>query len=91
MKCLKVTFELQPMFKRSLTYVMRKDWDFGDQAVTFGEKHEFADFIWLPSQGKVVYRMDDRVPFKTSGDGLFDFFPFRPQLSTALAVNRLVG
>uniref|UniRef100_A0A0D2ZUM2 L-gulonolactone oxidase n=1 Tax=Brassica oleracea var. oleracea TaxID=109376 RepID=A0A0D2ZUM2_BRAOL len=84
-----VTFELQPMFKRSLTYVMRKDWDFGDQAVTFGEKHEFADFIWLPSQGKVVYRMDDRVPFKTSGDGLFDFFPFRPQLSTALAVNRL--
>ncbi|CAN6850024.1 unnamed protein product [Brassica oleracea] len=85
-----VTFQLQPMFKRSLTYVMRKDWDFGDQAVTFGEKHEFADFIWLPSQGKVVYRMDDRVPFKTSGDGLFDFFPFRPQLSTALAVNRLV-
>ncbi|KAH0896603.1 hypothetical protein HID58_046171 [Brassica napus] len=34
--------------------------------------------------------MDDRVPFNTSGDGLFDFFPFRPQLSTALAVNRLV-
>ena len=91
MKCLKVTFELQPMFKRSLTYVMRKDWDFGDQAVTFGEKHEFADFIWLPSQGKVVYRMDDRVPFKTSGDGLFDFFPFRPQLSSALALVRSLG
>ncbi|KAF8107504.1 hypothetical protein N665_0120s0028 [Sinapis alba] len=85
-----VTFELQPIFKRSLTYVMRNDSDFGDQAVTFGEKHEFADFIWLPSQGKVVYRMDDRVPFNTSGNGLFDFFPFRPQLSAALAINRLI-
>ncbi|EOA13132.1 hypothetical protein CARUB_v10026149mg [Capsella rubella] len=83
-----VTFELQPMFKRSLTYVMIDDSDFGDQAVTFGEKHEFADFIWLPSQGKVVYRIDDRVPVNTSGSGLFNFYPFRSQLSLALATDR---
>ncbi|KAF8102685.1 hypothetical protein N665_0197s0046 [Sinapis alba] len=83
-----VTFKLQPMFKRSLMYVMRSDSDFGDQAVTFGEEHEFADFLWLPSQGKVVYRIDDRVTLNTSGDGLFDFFPFRPQLSAALALVR---
>jgi len=86
-----VTFQLQPMFKRSLTFVMQNDSDFGDQAVTFGEKHEFADFLWLPSQGKVVYRMDDRVPVNTSGNGLFDFFPFRPQLSVALAIIRSLG
>ncbi|XP_010485184.1 PREDICTED: probable L-gulonolactone oxidase 4 [Camelina sativa] len=85
-----VTFELQPMFKRSLTYVMINDSDFGDQAVSFGEKHEFADFIWLPSQGKVVYRIDDRVPLNTSGSGLFNFFPFRPQLSVALATDRSI-
>ncbi|KAL1195207.1 putative L-gulonolactone oxidase 1 [Cardamine amara subsp. amara] len=83
-----VTFKLQPMFKRSLTYVMTDDTDFGDQAVNFGEKHEFADFIWLPSQGKVVYRIDDRVPANASGNGLFDFFPFRSQLSAALAIVR---
>ncbi|KAG7606305.1 putative oxidoreductase [Arabidopsis thaliana] len=83
-----VTFELQPMFKRSLNYVMRNDSDFGDQAVSFGERHEFADFLWLPSQGKVVYRMDGRVPLNTSGDGLFDFFPFRSQLSLVLAIDR---
>ncbi|CAA0410226.1 FAD-binding domain PCMH-type [Arabidopsis suecica] len=83
-----VTFELQPMFKRSLNYVMRNDSDFGDQAVSFGERHEFADFLWLPSQGKVVYRMDGRVPLNTSGDGLFDFFPFRSQLSVVLAIDR---
>ncbi|EFH38432.1 predicted protein [Arabidopsis lyrata subsp. lyrata] len=48
--------------QRSLTYTMKNDSDFEDQAVTFGKKHEFADFIWLPSQGKVVYRRDDEYP-----------------------------
>ena len=79
------------MFKRSIRYVMKNDSDFGDQAVTFGKKHEFADFVWLPSQGKVVYRMDDRVPVNTSGNGLFDLLPFRSQLSTALAIIRSSG
>ncbi|CAE6054316.1 unnamed protein product [Arabidopsis arenosa] len=86
-----VTFKLQPMFKRSLTYTMRNDSDFEDQAVTFGKKHEFADFIWLPSQGKVVYRRDDRVAVNTSGNGLFDFLPFRSQLTAAIAIIRLSG
>ncbi|KAG7534476.1 D-arabinono-1-4-lactone oxidase [Arabidopsis thaliana x Arabidopsis arenosa] len=85
-----VTFKLQPMFKRSLTYEMKNDTDFGDQAVTFGEKHEFADFLWLPSQGKVVYRIDDRVPANVSGNGLFNFFPFRSQLSVAVAISRSI-
>ncbi|KAL9303028.1 putative oxidoreductase [Arabidopsis thaliana] len=83
-----VTFELQPMFKRSLKYVMRNDLDFNDEALTFGKKHEFADFVWLPSQGKVVYRMDDRVAVNTLGNGLYDFFPFRSQLSAVLATTR---
>lgn len=67
---------------------MENDSDLGDQAVTFGKKHEFADFIWLPSQGKVVYRIDDLVAVNTSGNGLFDFLPFRLQLSAALAIIR---
>ncbi|VVB03538.1 unnamed protein product [Arabis nemorensis] len=83
-----VTFKLQPMFKRSITYVMENDSDFGDQAVTFGKKHEFADFVWLPSQGKVVYRKDDRVPVNTSGNGLYDYLPFRSQLSAISAIRR---
>ncbi|XP_010451207.1 PREDICTED: probable L-gulonolactone oxidase 4 [Camelina sativa] len=87
-----VTFKLQPMFKRSLTYVMINDTDFGEQAVTFGEKHEFADFIWLPSQGKVLYRIDDRIPANVcvSGNGLFKFFPFRSELSLILAFTRIL-
>ncbi|KAJ0266956.1 L-gulonolactone oxidase 4 [Hirschfeldia incana] len=83
-----VTFTLQSMFKRSLTYVMTNDSDFGDQASTFGERHEFADFLWLPSQGKVVYRVDDRVPTNASGDSVFSFFPFRSQVSVIVAFVR---
>lgn len=88
---LKVTFNLQPIFKRSLTYVMKNDLDFDDQPLTFGKKHEFADFVWLPSQGKVVYRMDDRVAVNTTGNGSYDFLPFRSQLSVVLATIRSSG
>ncbi|CAN8286009.1 unnamed protein product [Cochlearia groenlandica] len=83
-----VTFELQPMFKRSLKYVIKSDLDFDDQAPIFGGKHEFADFVWLPSQSKVVYRIDDRVTVNTLGNGLYDFLPFRSQLSAALTTIR---
>ncbi|KAL0720233.1 hypothetical protein Bca4012_034832 [Brassica carinata] len=83
-----VTFNLQPMFKRSLKYVMKNDLDFDDQPLTFGKKHEFADFVWFPSQGKVVYRMDDRVAVNTTGNGLYDFLPFRSQPSAVLATIR---
>ncbi|CAH2057712.1 unnamed protein product [Thlaspi arvense] len=41
-----VTFELQPMFKRSVTYLMKDDSDFDDQAPIFGGKHEFADLVY---------------------------------------------
>ncbi|KAH0906610.1 hypothetical protein HID58_038437 [Brassica napus] len=83
-----VTFKLEPMFKRSLTYVVRNDTDMEDQALTFGRQHEFADLLWLPSQGKVIYRIDDRVPTNVSGDGVFSFFPFRSQVSLILAFVR---
>lgn len=86
-----VTFKLEPMFKRSLTYVVRNDTDMEDQALTFGRQHEFADLLWLPSQGKVVYRIDDRVPTKVSGDGVFSFFPFRSQVSLIVAFVRSLG
>ncbi|CAH2060260.1 unnamed protein product [Thlaspi arvense] len=83
-----VTFKLQPMFKRSITYVMGNDSDLGDEAETFGKKHEFADITWLPSQGKVVYRKDDRVAVNTSGNGLFDLFSLRSHLSKEGAIRK---
>ncbi|XVE73636.1 hypothetical protein DITRI_Ditri11bG0134400 [Diplodiscus trichospermus] len=83
-----VTFKLQPLFKRSITYITKDDTDLGDEAVTFGKLHEFADIFWYPSQRKAVYRIDDRVSSNASGNGLYDFTPFRSTPSIALALIR---
>ncbi|MED6199838.1 hypothetical protein PIB30_079617, partial [Stylosanthes scabra] len=86
-----VTLKLEPMFKRSVTYLTKDDKDLGEELINFGREHEFADVSWYPSQKKAVYRVDDRVPLNTSGDGLYDFLPFRPTLSAGLAVVRSTG
>ncbi|KAF3341903.1 L-gulonolactone oxidase 2 [Carex littledalei] len=83
-----VTLQLQPMFKRSLTYVTRNDSDLADQAISFGQQHEFADITWFPGQRKVVYRKDDRVSVNISGSGVFDYIGFRPTATLAIKVNR---
>ncbi|XP_050384770.1 probable L-gulonolactone oxidase 6 [Argentina anserina] len=83
-----VTLSLQPMFKRSITYLSKDDSDLGDQVLDFGKQHEFADITWHPSQRRAVYRIDDRVSPNTSGDGLYDSIGFRPTSSLALAVIR---
>ncbi|KAJ1690386.1 hypothetical protein LUZ63_014541 [Rhynchospora breviuscula] len=83
-----VTLQLQPMFKRSLTFVTRNDLDLADQAVSFGYQHEFADLAWYPGQRKVLYRKDDRVPVNVSGNGAYDFIGFRPTATLAIQTNR---
>ncbi|PNX77820.1 L-gulono-1,4-lactone dehydrogenase-like protein, partial [Trifolium pratense] len=55
----------------------------GDELISFGRKHEFADVSWYPSQQKALYRIDDRVLVNTSGNGLYDFTAFRSTLSLA--------
>jgi len=88
---MQVTLKLEPLFKRSITYVTKNDSDLGDELLTFGTKHEFADVMWYPSQKKAVYRIDDRVPVSANGTGLYNFFPFRSTPSVALAVVRSTG
>ncbi|KAM0822254.1 hypothetical protein ACQ4PT_071609 [Festuca glaucescens] len=68
-----VTLALQPLFKRSVTFVERDDSDFAEQVAVWGDLHEFGDMAWLPRQGKVIYREDDRVDVSAPGDGLNDY------------------
>lgn len=79
------------MFKRSLTYVTRNDSDFADQAVSFGQQHEFADLTWYPGQKKVLYRKDNRVSVNVSGNGAYEFIGFRSTATLAIDVNRFTG
>ncbi|KAI4328972.1 hypothetical protein L6164_021282 [Bauhinia variegata] len=83
-----VTLKLESRFKRSITYVTKNDSDLGDQVLTFGQQHEFADITWYPSQRKAKYRIDDRVPTNTSGNGLYNFIPFRSTSTAVLAATR---
>uniref|UniRef100_M1BQX1 L-gulonolactone oxidase n=2 Tax=Solanum tuberosum TaxID=4113 RepID=M1BQX1_SOLTU len=86
-----VTLKLERVFKRSITFSERDDSNLGEDAVTFGRQHEFADFTWYPSQRKVIYRIDDRVPNGTPGNALNDFIGFRSTPSFVLAIFRTQG
>jgi len=88
---LQITLKLEGIFKRSITYVAKNDSDLGEQVASFGYAHEFGDITWYPSQRRAVYRVDDRVPINASGNGLYDFIPFRPTPSLALAILRTTG
>ncbi|WOL17057.1 L-gulonolactone oxidase 3 [Canna indica] len=72
-----VTLSLEPAFKRSITYSFQDDATFQDQFMDHAQKHEFADITWFPSQHQVAFRIDDRVPLNTSGDGINDFVGFQ--------------
>ncbi|KAM0906128.1 hypothetical protein ACQ4PT_017064 [Festuca glaucescens] len=72
-----VTLALDPLFKRSVTYLKRGDSDLADQVVPWGRLHEFADLTWYPQHGTVMYRQDDRVDISTPGNGLSDYLTLR--------------
>lgn len=79
------------MFKRAISYLTRNDSDLAEQAVNFGQQHEFADIAWHPGHGKVLYRLDNRVPVNVSGDGVYNFIGFRPTATAVILANRLAG
>ncbi|KAK8466084.1 hypothetical protein PHAVU_009G257600 [Phaseolus vulgaris] len=83
-----ITLKLEPLFKRSITYLTENDANLEGQIITFGQQHEFADIIWYPHQHKAVYRVDDRVPINTSGNGVYDFIPFRSTPAIELELLR---
>ncbi|OAY84089.1 L-gulonolactone oxidase 3 [Ananas comosus] len=72
-----VTFSLEPRFKRSITYRFQDNSSFEDEFTDLARSHEFADITWYPSQHTAVYRLDDRVPINTSGNGVNDFIGFQ--------------
>ncbi|CAL4996374.1 unnamed protein product [Urochloa decumbens] len=83
-----VTLELQPQFKRSVTFVTRDDKDMPAQLAVWGGLHEFGDVAWLPWQGKAIYREDNRVAVSTPGNGLNDYLSFRSRPTSDLLTAR---
>lgn len=86
-----MTLKLQPLFKRSITFLMKNDSELGDEAGSFGHQHEFADIVWYPSQHKALYRIDDRISSNATGNAVYNYIPFRSTLSATLATIRTTG
>ena len=93
MLCLpvQVTLALQPLFKRSISFLKRDDSDLAEQVASWGRLHEFGDITWLPEERKVIYRQDDRVDVSTPGNGLNDNLGFRPLSASDLVASRTQG
>ncbi|CAA6663037.1 unnamed protein product [Spirodela intermedia] len=83
-----VTLQLEPMFKRSITYRTQRDHAFESTVSSFAATTEFGDIAWYPGQEKVVYRDDVRLPLTAQGKGKNDFAGFQPQLSVLISAIR---
>ncbi|VAI11061.1 unnamed protein product [Triticum turgidum subsp. durum] len=85
-----VTLALEPMFKRSVTFVTRNDSDMAEQAVVWGGLHEFGDMAWLPQQRNVIYRKDNRVAITSVGNDLNDYLALRSSSTADLISGRVM-
>lgn len=65
-----ITLQLRPLFKRSVTLEVKDDADLDVKIKAFSREYEFGDVRWLPSQRKVIYRLDKSVPLSTPGNGI---------------------
>nr|CAB3482782.1 unnamed protein product [Digitaria exilis] len=83
-----VTLALQPLFKRSVTFVDRDESHLAEKVAVWGNLHEFGDITWLPHERKVIYREDDRVNVSSPGNGLFDSLGFVPYSASGLVAAR---
>ncbi|MCO5577852.1 hypothetical protein L7F22_031687 [Adiantum nelumboides] len=66
-----VTFQLQPMFKRSVTLELKEDESLEDELLTFAQAHEFGSLNWYPGSRKALFKIDDRVGIETHGNGAY--------------------
>lgn len=73
-----VTLQLEPMFKRSISYRVIEDPDFEYSIASYAENTHYGDIGWYPSQGKVVYRDDMKLPISTPSEGVNDFIACQP-------------
>ncbi|KAJ8526586.1 hypothetical protein K7X08_029063 [Anisodus acutangulus] len=73
----KVTFQLEPAFKRSVRFNFTNDSHIEDEIIKHARQNEFGDIQWYPSRHTAVYKYDNRVPLDTSGGGVNDFLGFQ--------------
>ncbi|ONK60178.1 uncharacterized protein A4U43_C08F15220 [Asparagus officinalis] len=89
-----VTLQLEPMYKRSISYRVTEDTDFEYSIASYSKTTHYGDIGWYPSQGKVVYRDDVKVPISVPGEGINDLLSSQPSslvMAVRSAENQLEG
>ena len=86
-----ITLQLEPMFKRSITYKVQEDEGLEHKIVDFAKNTHYGDVRWYPSKGEAIYRYDYKVAASTPGEGVNDFVAFRLQNASVLLANRDLG
>ncbi|KAL3679378.1 hypothetical protein R1sor_022334 [Riccia sorocarpa] len=84
-----VTLELQPMFKRSVSFLQKSDVDIETQVALNAQQNEFGDVSWYPAQKLAVYRSDNKVPVSTTGQGVNQYIPFQALPAATVEATRL--
>ncbi|XP_002982127.2 L-gulonolactone oxidase 3 [Selaginella moellendorffii] len=83
------TLALEPLFKRSVRIQQKADASLEDEIVEHGRMAEFGDVAWYPSQKTALFRIDNRVPVDTPGEGVNEFLGFRPEATALLRMLRM--
>ncbi|XP_020241499.1 probable L-gulonolactone oxidase 4 isoform X2 [Asparagus officinalis] len=89
-----VISQLEPMYKRSISYRVTEDTDFEYSIASYSKTTHYGDIGWYPSQGKVVYRDDVKVPISVPGEGINDLLSSQPSslvMAVRSAENQLEG
>ena len=86
-----IALQLEPMFKRSITYKVQEDEGLEQKIVDFAKNTHYGDISWYPSKGQAIYRYDYKVPASTAGEGVNDFVGLQLQNASVLLANRDLG
>jgi hypothetical protein len=86
-----VTLQLEPLFKQSVTLVMRPDRGLENRLLGFARAFEFGDITWYPSQRVAAFKQARRVAMEAEGDGSNDFVGFQAQEVALVEAVRELG
>eukprot|EP00850_Spirogloea_muscicola_P016778 SM000139S00095 [mRNA] locus=s139:178875:182905:+ [translate_table: standard] len=74
----KITLQLEPIFKRSVTVINITDISMEDTVLDFASSYAFASLNWWPALNTVFFEEDSRVPIETPGNDSYTFPVYAP-------------
>eukprot|EP00850_Spirogloea_muscicola_P009724 SM000055S18258 [mRNA] locus=s55:381988:386023:- [translate_table: standard] len=74
----KITLQLEPIFKRSVTVINVTDTSLEDTVLDFASSYTYANLNWWPALSTVFFQEDSRVLIETPGNDSYTFPVYAP-------------